>query len=140
MGNQLFLTAAEVIDRLEIEPSQISATTIPLNTGGVDGFLRDGEAQINSVLTQAGLTFEALEPTDFDAMRFAVLEYAVAQSLAVSGQRGTARQTQAWTQWKEALARYTGRAALLKTRSANRTKTNGSSSPAAKFSGRNYEF
>jgi len=139
MSNQLFLTVDEVIDRLEITPSQISPTTIPLNTGGVSGFLRDGEAQITSVLTQAGLGFGALEDTDLDALRFAVLEYAVAQSLAVMGQRGTPRQTQAWTQWKEALARYTGRAALLKTRSTSRTLSNGSST-AAKFSGRNYEF
>lgn len=139
MIGSLFLGVDDVVARLEIEPSQISATTVPLSSTAVEGFILDGEAQMQSVLNQAGITFDGLSDSDLRQIRVCVLSYAVSESLSVQGQRGTVRQTQAWNEWQDILRRYEARGTLLQSR-ANRTLTN---APQCRrkmtFQGRDYD-
>jgi hypothetical protein len=140
-SNELYITVGEVVARLEIDPSEITPETVPLSSTGVEGYLNDAEAQAASILARASLSFSSIDDADLGMLKAMVLDYAVSQSLATMGQRGSVNQAQAQTQWTEALARLESRASHLTTRSGDNAASNApTNGRAPKFSGRNYDF
>lgn len=131
---------SDVTDRLELETSQISETTVPLNLGHVRSYIEAGEAQMKGALVKAGLT--SLDADTEKQVRSAIAEYAVAECLAKLGMRGTERHDSARAQWRDIYERYTNTSTLLIARSSNRTRHNIPDNPSreSRFKGRNYEF
>lgn len=140
-SNELYITVAEVVARLEVDPSEITPETVPLSSTGVEGYLNDAESRAASILSRAGLSFASIDDADLGMLKGMVLDYAVAQSLGTMGQRGSVNQVQAQTQWAEGLAALEARASHLTTRSGDNAASNApTNGRAPKFSGRNYEF
>ena len=147
MATDYGVTTGDVVARLPIDESDISATSTLLNTSNISAYIESGSAQLAALLTQAGIS--ASDADTLQQVKQAIIDYAVAESLAKMGRRGTIAHDSAWSAWQSALQRYSTNSGAFKERAAARTQSNVPSatftestttSTRSQFKGRDYKF
>lgn len=84
MNNNPFdISVVQIIDRLPPDFSQITTTTIPVNTVLIEEFIEEASSDIINLLKQAGIT--SYNDTIKAQVRRAITTYAVSESLKAFG-------------------------------------------------------
>lgn len=136
------VTAADVLERVPFDTTQVSATSRPISTGDIETYIQDGSSSFVAVLTRAGLDPDSLNDDTMRQVRDAVEAYAVAECLDVIGISSQTMRN-ARQKYDDLLERYSSKPSMLSTTNKNRVRTNistASTKRSAEFIDPNYDF
>lgn len=92
------ITTDDVLDRLPLETSRITATSKGLDTGQLDAWVVEAAGQLNALLSRAGADVDNLDDKDTELVRAGILAYAVARALEVANASDD-QINRHWSQW-----------------------------------------
>lgn len=134
------VTVSDVLEKLPLDTSQISATTEPVSTTDIEGYVQDASSELRAVLDRAAINIASINDDTKRQMQSAVEAYAVAEALDAMGVTG--RQYDKYRdKWRDVYDRYTAQPSALAT-SKSRVKSNidTGKTTSAEFVGTGYEF
>lgn len=134
------VTVDDVLEKLPLDTSQITATTEPVSTTDIEGFVQDASSELRAVIDRAGIGYDSINDDTKRQMQSAVEAYAVAEALDAMGVTG--RQYDKYRgKWEEARDRYTAQPSTMATSKARfKSNIDTDKSTSAEFVGTGYEF
>lgn len=128
----------DILDKLPYDSSQITATTEPISTVKIEGFIKQVEGELVALLRKAGIRPESMSQEVSDQMAVAVRAFATSESLKALGSHGS-EMDRYHQEYRDIYVRYDERPERLSGVST-KVKTNSGSRSKSRYQDKGYMF
>lgn len=120
----LQISPKDILERLEIDPSEINETSIPLSTVNLDSYAKQAEAHVMALLESSNLDPDTMNDAAWSQARSLAIIWCVRAALAKLGRRGNADYEAASDEYDTLYQQLSNRSTLWADRSPNRSINN----------------